>query len=152
MASAKDELRESFLAYCNLTSHGSKNASSSTIRKMCTDTGINKTKMSQNDIDLEYCRCFGTAKTQVDYKSFKRFIEEFLGPVYGKMNGIETEEAIAEVKRKIAEARPNLDKTTKLTDAPVTHRLLDPNLYPAYQKAKMAPEKGKKGPGNAGQK
>ncbi|KAF6777868.1 hypothetical protein AHF37_02782 [Paragonimus kellicotti] len=65
MAEGTGDLRAAFLAYCSFISHDSSKGNSSTIRKMCTDTGINKTKMKQNDIDLEYSRCFGTSKDAV---------------------------------------------------------------------------------------
>ncbi|KAF5405834.1 p25-alpha domain containing protein [Paragonimus heterotremus] len=140
MAEGNGDLRAAFLAYCSFISHDSSKGNSSTIRKMCTDTGINKTKMKQNDIDLEYSRCFGTSKEQIDYKAFLHFVTDYLGPVYGKMNGIEREQAVAEVKDKLSKATPQLRNTTKPSKDALTQRLVDPNLYPQPYRDKVSTE------------
>ncbi|TPP59440.1 p25-alpha domain containing protein [Fasciola gigantica] len=141
MASGGDssDLKAAFLAYCRVISHDSVKGNASTIRKMCTDTGINKTKMKQNDIDLEYARCFGTSKEGIDYASFVRFVENFLGPAYGRMNGMEEEQAVQEIKDKFSKAHPQLRNTTKVSNDAVTKRLVDPKNFPTASKEKFDP-------------
>ncbi|CAH8465526.1 unnamed protein product [Dicrocoelium dendriticum] len=128
--SGEDPLKNAFLAYCSVISHDSTKGNSSTIRKMCTDTGINKTKMKQNDVDLEYTRCFGTSKEAIDYRAFLLFVNDFLGPTYGRMNGLEKDEAVAEIREKLSNARPQLKNTTKPSNDAVTQRLFNPENYP----------------------
>ncbi|KAA3675245.1 uncharacterized protein DEA37_0000360 [Paragonimus westermani] len=49
---------------------------------------------------------------QIDYKAFLHFVTDYLGPVYGKMNGLEREQAVAEVKVKLSKASPQMRNTT----------------------------------------
>ncbi|TGZ70649.1 hypothetical protein CRM22_003086 [Opisthorchis felineus] len=135
MASSNADLKKAFLAYCSVIDHESTKGNSSCVRKMCTDSGINKTKMKQNDIDLEYVRCFGTSKEGIDFKAFLVFVEEYLGPVYGRMNGMGKEDAIAEVKQKLSSVSPQLRNATKPSNDAIVQRLTDPNAFPQAHKS-----------------
>ncbi|KAA0195870.1 hypothetical protein FBUS_02863 [Fasciolopsis buskii] len=76
----------------------------------------------------------------IDYDGFVKFITNYLGPAYGRMNGIEQKEAIQEIKEKLSKAQPQLKNTTKVSNDAVTKRLVDPKNFPTASKEKFDPE------------
>ncbi|RTG80592.1 uncharacterized protein DC041_0007668 [Schistosoma bovis] len=97
---SSDQLKQSFLSFCNFVKKGSITATDKTIKKLCTDCQIFK--------KFRY-------KSDVDFPGFVSFLEGRLAKVYAAANGMEHEDAVIELKRKIAETSPAIHGGTNNT-------------------------------------
>ncbi|KAK4468354.1 hypothetical protein MN116_008147 [Schistosoma mekongi] len=146
---SSDELKQSFLSFCNFVKKGSTTATDKTIKKICTDCQIYSKKLDANRVDIEFRGYIGSTKRDVDFPGFVSFLEGRLAKVYASANGIEQEEAVVVLKRKIAEASPAIHGGTKISSDPTTSRLTDVKTFTGSHKERFNAETGK-GLGKAG--
>ncbi|CAH8862655.1 unnamed protein product [Trichobilharzia szidati] len=148
-SSTPEELKQSFLAFCNFVKKGSTTATDKTLKKICTDCQIYSKKLDANRVDIEFRAHIGSAKRDVDFPGFLSFIEGRLAKVYAAANGLQQEEAAAEIKRKIAETSPAIHGGTKISSDPTISRLTDVKSFTGSHKERFDAETGK-GLGKAG--
>ncbi|CAI2731229.1 unnamed protein product [Schistosoma spindalis] len=147
--SSSNELKQSFLSFCNFVKKGSNTATDKTIKKLCTDCHIYSKNLDTNRIDIEFRAHIGSTKRDVDFPGFVSFLEGRLAKVYAAANGMEHEEAVIELKRKIAETSPAIHGGTKISSDPTTSRLTNVKTFTGSHKERFDIETGK-GLGKAG--
>ncbi|CAH8531954.1 unnamed protein product [Schistosoma turkestanicum] len=146
---SSDELKQSFLAFCNFVKKGSTTATDKTLKKICTDCQIYSKKLDANRVDIEFRAHIGSAKRDVDFPGFVSFLEGRLAKVYATANDIDQQTAINELKRKIAETSPAIHGGTKISSDPTISRLTDVKTFTGSHKERFDVETGK-GLGKAG--
>lgn len=59
---SSDQLKQSFLSFCNFVKKGSITATDKTIKKLCTDCQIYSKNLDTNRIDIEFRAHIGSTK------------------------------------------------------------------------------------------
>ncbi|CAH8574958.1 unnamed protein product [Schistosoma intercalatum] len=131
---SSDQLKQSFLSFCNF------------VKKDCQ---IYSKNLDTNRIDIEFRAHIGSTKRDVDFPGFVSFLEGRLAKVYAAANGMEHEDAVIELKRKIAETSPAIHGGTKISSDPTTSRLTNVKTFTGSHKERFDIETGK-GLGKAG--
>ncbi|KAL5109359.1 Tubulin polymerization-promoting protein family member 3 [Taenia crassiceps] len=105
--------------------------------------------MDANRVDIQFRKHIGNAKKDVDYEGFVSFIEGALSEAYASARKISREEAVNQIKEKIAKGNPNLNNATQVAKNEAVDRLTDVAHYTGAHKERFDAETGK-GKGIAG--
>ncbi|KAL5969037.1 Tubulin polymerization-promoting protein family member 3 [Taenia solium] len=143
------DLRSAFLAFCDFTKKGSTTCNDKTLKKICTDCKLYSKEMDANRVDIQFRRHIGNAKKDVDCADFVSFIEGALSEAYASARKISKEEAIKQIKEKVAKGNPNLNNATQVVTMEAVDRLADVARYTGTHKERFDAETGK-GKGIAG--
>nr|CDS28037.1 tubulin polymerization promoting protein family [Hymenolepis microstoma] len=138
-----DELKASFLAFCDFTKKGSTTCNDKTLKKICTDCKLYSKEMDQNRVDIQFRKHIGNAKKEVDFDGFVSFIEGYLGDSYASARKIPKEEAVRELKEKVAKGSPDKNQATAIAKNESVGRLTDVTKYTGAHKERFDAETGK---------
>lgn len=138
-----DDLKASFLAFCDSTKKGSTTCNDKTLKKICTDCKLYSKNMDQTRVDIQFRKHIGNAKKDVDFDGFLSFIQGPLAEAYSSANKISKEEAVNQLKEKIAKGNPNLNKITTVVENDAVARLTDVSKYTGTHKERFDAETGK---------
>ncbi|KAM7535163.1 hypothetical protein Aperf_G00000100670 [Anoplocephala perfoliata] len=138
-----DDLKASFLAFCDFTKKGSTTCNDKTLKKICTDCKLYSKDMDQTRVDIQFRKHIGNAKKDVDFDGFLSFIQGPFADAYASANKISKEEAANQLKEKIAKCNPGLNKATEIAKNEATTRLTDVTKYTGTHKQRFDAETGK---------
>lgn len=138
-----EELKASFLAFCDFSKKGSTTCNDKTLKKICTDCKLYSKEMDQNRVDIQFRKHIGNAKKEVNFDEFVSFIEGSLGDAYASAHKISKEEAIKELKDKIAKGSPDKNHATATAKNESVDRLTDVSKYTGSHKERFDAETGK---------
>ncbi|VDL85391.1 unnamed protein product [Schistocephalus solidus] len=143
------DLKTSFLAFCDAVKKGSTTCTDKTLKRICTDCKLYSKGLDANSVDIEFRKQIGNAKKEVDFDGFCNFIEGHFAAAYMKANKMTHDEAVNDIKLKIAQGSPVGHATTSVSRDSATTRLTDHTGYTGTHKERFDLETGK-GKGIAG--
>ncbi|VDK23542.1 unnamed protein product [Taenia asiatica] len=135
------DLKSAFLAFCDFNKKGSTTCNYKTLKKICTDCKLYSKEMDANRVDIQFRKHIGNAK-----KSCRLCA---LSEAYAIARKISKEEAVKQIKDKVAKGNPRLNNATQVATNEAVDRLTDVAHYTGTQKERFDAETGK-GKGIAG--
>uniref|UniRef100_A0A183AVH0 Tubulin polymerization-promoting protein family member 2 n=1 Tax=Echinostoma caproni TaxID=27848 RepID=A0A183AVH0_9TREM len=124
-------------------SKGAKTATDKTIRKICLDCKICGGKLDSNSVDIAFKKHMGNNVKEMDFASFKQFVEGPLSQEYARAKGCTQDKAVADLIEKIKAGSPKMHGTTSVSNDRATQALTDVSGYTGSHKNRFDAETGK---------
>ncbi|CAI2724487.1 unnamed protein product [Schistosoma spindalis] len=138
------DMEKIFYDFCDTVKKGSRTATDKTIKKICTDCNIYTKSFNANAVDIAFCKHLKSAKKDVDFSDFVRFVEGAMAEEYAKQKNISTTDASNEIKNKIiSSSGPKSHGATQASKDSATSRLTDVKGYTGSHKERFDAETGK---------